>query len=287
MPQHLIERSGRHDLAPMTARARTEIHDVIRRANRLFIVLYDKHRVAQIAQLLQRRQQARIVALVQPDRGLVEDVEHADQPAADLRREPDPLRFPARQRRCRAIESEVVEPHIHEKAQPVGDFFEDRLGDFGVETGAAIAAQRNAREELERLAHGQRHDVADALAGHEDGQALRLEAPAPASRTGLLHHVLLELLADCVRRRLAIALFDVIEHAFPARLVRAVPAFAVVLIRDRLAGCALEQNLLHGRRQVAPRCIEIELVSARQRREDHLPQIAARLTPGQHHPLKN
>ena len=46
--------------------------------------------------------QLRVVALVQADRGLVEDVEHADQARADLGREPDPLRLAAGERARRA-----------------------------------------------------------------------------------------------------------------------------------------------------------------------------------------
>ena len=39
-------------LAAMSSRARPEIHDIIRAADRLFIVLHHQHRVAQVAQIL-------------------------------------------------------------------------------------------------------------------------------------------------------------------------------------------------------------------------------------------
>ena len=54
----------------------------------LLVVLDDDDRVADVAQPLERADQARVVALVQADRRLVEDVEHADELRADLRREP-------------------------------------------------------------------------------------------------------------------------------------------------------------------------------------------------------
>ena len=57
------------------------------------------HRVAEVAQALERRDQAAVVALVQPDRRLVEDVEHAHEARPDLRGEPDALRLAARERR--------------------------------------------------------------------------------------------------------------------------------------------------------------------------------------------
>jgi len=48
---------------------------------------------------------------VEPDRRrLVEDVEHADEPGADLRREPDALALTARERRGLAVERDVPKP---------------------------------------------------------------------------------------------------------------------------------------------------------------------------------
>ena len=60
------------------------------------------HGVADVAQVLERLEQARVVALVQADRGLVEHVEHAGEAGADLRGEPDALALAARQRAGRA-----------------------------------------------------------------------------------------------------------------------------------------------------------------------------------------
>src|SRR5438093_37263 len=82
-----------------------------------------------------------------------------------------------------------------------------------VEPHSTVAAQRDFREEVERLTHRERHNVADALAGHQYREALRLEAATTAGGARLLDHVLLELFAHRIGRRLAIALLDVIEHA--------------------------------------------------------------------------
>jgi hypothetical protein len=53
-------------------------------ADRLLVVLDHDHGVAEVAQVQQRVQQPLVVALVQADGRLVEDVHHADQPGADL-----------------------------------------------------------------------------------------------------------------------------------------------------------------------------------------------------------
>ena len=73
--------------------------------------------------------QLRVVALVQADRGLVEDVEHADQARADLGREPDPLRLAARERRRRALQRQVADADVVEEAQPLVDLAHDQPRD--------------------------------------------------------------------------------------------------------------------------------------------------------------
>ena len=101
----LGRRALRDDPPAVLAGARAEVDEVVGRAHRLLVVLDDDHGVAEVAQALERRDQLRVVALVQADRGLVEDVEHAHQRGADLGRQPDPLRLAARQRRGRAAPS--------------------------------------------------------------------------------------------------------------------------------------------------------------------------------------
>src|SRR5437764_1348998 len=81
-------------------------------ADRLLVMLDDDDRVAEVAQPLQRLQEARIVALMQPDRRLVEDIEHAGEARADLRGKPDALALAARQGRRCARQREIVEPDI-------------------------------------------------------------------------------------------------------------------------------------------------------------------------------
>ena len=54
---------------------------------------------------------------MQADRRLVEDVEHADQPAADLAGQADPLRFAAGERRRGAVERQVVEADVEQESR--------------------------------------------------------------------------------------------------------------------------------------------------------------------------
>ena len=98
-------------------------------AHHLLVVLDDEHGVAEVAQPLERRDQPPVVALVEPDRRLVEDVEDADELRADLRREPEPLRLAARERLRRAVELEVADADVVEERQPLAHLLQDPPAD--------------------------------------------------------------------------------------------------------------------------------------------------------------
>ena len=122
-----VDRAGGHHVPAADARPRPEIDDVVRRPHRVFVVLDDDHGVALVAELGQGGQQAVVVAGMQADRRLVEDVEHAHQAAADLPGQPDPLHLAAGERGGGAIEREIIQPHVLEELQPAANFL-DRLG---------------------------------------------------------------------------------------------------------------------------------------------------------------
>ena len=114
----------------MDAGAWAHVHHVIRGEDRLLVMLDDDDAVAEIAQPIERLEQPRIVALMQPDRRLVQHVEHAGQARADLRGEADALALAARERSAGAGEGEVVEADIVQEVQPLADLFQDALGDL-------------------------------------------------------------------------------------------------------------------------------------------------------------
>ncbi len=73
-------------------------------ADGLFVVLDNEYRVAEVAKPFERLDQAVVVALMQADGGLVEDVENAAQARADLRGEADALALSAGKRGGAAVE---------------------------------------------------------------------------------------------------------------------------------------------------------------------------------------
>ena len=109
----------------MHAGSRPEINHVIGLENGLLIVLDHNNGIADIAQPLECAQQTLIVALMQTDRRLIQDIHNARQARSNLAGQSDPLRFTAGQGFRASVEREVVQSDIHEKAQPLRYVFDD------------------------------------------------------------------------------------------------------------------------------------------------------------------
>ncbi len=150
------DRTAVDDLAAVLAGARTDVDHPVALADRLLVVLDDDDRVAEVAQPGQRVDQPPVVALVQPDRRLVEDVQRADEAGADLAGEADALRLPAGERAGRARQREVVEADVEEEPEPGVDLLGDPLGDHPVALG-----QLERGEELGALGDRQLADLGD------------------------------------------------------------------------------------------------------------------------------
>ena len=116
------------------------VDDVVGQPHGLLVVLDDEHRVAEVAQAQQRVDEAPVVALVQADAGLVEDVEHADERRADLRGQADALRLAAGERGRGALQAEVADADVVEEAQALADLLDHAAADE-----ALGVAEREAR----------------------------------------------------------------------------------------------------------------------------------------------
>ena len=114
---------------PKSPEPGAEVDQVVGRLDHLAVVFDQDQRVSQVAQPAQGVQEPGIVAWVEADGRLVEDVQHARQAAADLTRQPDALGFPPRERRRPAPEAEVVEPDVVEELEPVANLADEVAGD--------------------------------------------------------------------------------------------------------------------------------------------------------------
>src|SRR4029077_15294031 len=99
-----------------------------------------------------------VVARVQADAGLIENVENTAKTRADLRGEANALSFAAGERGGGAIETEIAEADGEQEIDALGDFFERAGGDF-------FLARRELRDHFgdsgARNAEGQRGEIGD------------------------------------------------------------------------------------------------------------------------------
>ena len=118
------------EIAAGIACAGAEVDDKIGAANGVFVVLDDQDGVAQIAQMLERAEQAFVVARVEADGGFIENVKHAAQARTDLRGQADALRFAAGKCGRGTIQAQIAESDGEQKIDSFGNFFQRTLGDF-------------------------------------------------------------------------------------------------------------------------------------------------------------
>ncbi len=144
-PRDFLRGPGRHHVAAVLTGSRSHVDEVIGGAHGALVVLDHQHRVPELSQPLERRDQLLVVALVKADRRLVEDVEHPDQRGPDLGREPDPLRFAARERRSCALHREVSNSHVLEELQTLLDLPQHQPGDSLI-----VLGQRKLAHPLQR-----------------------------------------------------------------------------------------------------------------------------------------
>ena len=135
MLEQLLDRAGVDDLAAVLAGTRADVDDPVGGLDRLLVVLDDDQGVAEVLEPDQGLDQPLVVALVQADARLVEDVEHAHQAGADLGGQADALGLAAGQGGRGPVEREVVEPDVEQEAQPLLDLLEHPLGDLALARG--------------------------------------------------------------------------------------------------------------------------------------------------------
>ena len=246
----------RHQLSAVYAGAGTQVHHVVRLADRLLVVLDHDNRVAEVAQLLESCEQPPVVALVQSDGRLIENVHDAGETRADLAGEADTLGFAARERLGAAIERQVIESHVGEEAQSLDHSLDDACGDF-----AAPARDGQLREELERAPDGQMRHLRQTAAGDEHEARRAVQSRALALRARAHPQVARELLAHHRRLRFTVAPCQVGNDALEGMaLARALPGRLTVAELDGLLAAAAEQDVARVLRQLGPGSLDVEAI---------------------------
>src|SRR5678815_792593 len=135
------------------------------------------------------------------DRGLIEDIENADEAGTDLRGKPDALAFPTGQGRGRSIQRQIVQTDVDEKSEPFANFFQDAMGNQQFAFG-----EFHRTEEVRSGSHGEMRDFRDRLFGDLDGQTFRPQPRALADLAGFeQREILIVRRAGCHRVADAVA----------------------------------------------------------------------------------
>ena len=224
----------------MLAGAGAHVDEPVRGAHHLLVVLDHEHGVAEIAQPFERADQPPVVALVEPDRRLVEDVEDAHELGADLRREPQPLRLATGERTSRPVEVEVADADVVEKGETLADLLHDPAADqlLGRREAQLVEAAERARHGL--LGEGVDREPAD---GHR--QHLGLEPRAVADGARPHRHVLLDPLPLLARVRLPVPALEIRDEPFEGHRVLALAPHPVAVVdEDAVAPRPEEEAIL-------------------------------------------
>ena len=212
-------------MAAVLAGARPHVDEVVGGAHRALVVLDHEHGVAEVAQPLERRDQLLVVALVQPDRRLVEDVQHA-RPATSRSAWPagsagprrptaSPRRAPSTGSRRRRSRGTAAAPR-------------SRAAPAARSAGRARRARARAPSSSARRADSAVNSWIAVLADQHRAR-LGPQPRALALRARSQRHVLLDLLARPVGVGLAIAPLEVGDDALERRRVRAAAAEPVAV----------------------------------------------------------
>ena len=142
--------------------------------------------VAQIPQLFERFQQLVVIALVQTDTRLVQNIQHAGQIRADLGRQTNALAFAARQRTCRARQGEILQPDTLQKAESGADLFDDAVADQML---ALAHGRLKSVEKLQRFGDGFVGELLDVQPADRHRQYLGLQTGAVTLGTQNIPHI--------------------------------------------------------------------------------------------------
>ena len=238
----VVRRAFGNDHAAVFAGAGADVDDPVGGADGLFVMLDDHDGVAEVAQAFEGADEARVVALVETDAGLIKDVHDADEAGADLGGEADALGLAAGEGAGGAFEGEVLKADGFQEAEAGVDFLENLDGDGGV-----ALAELEAVEEGGGVLDGQGGGVVDGTAADSDGHRFWPEPSAQADGAHAAGHVALDFAADVLGLGVFVAATQVGDDAFELELVGAAAAGGVGVLDDQgLAGRAVEDDVDDG-----------------------------------------
>jgi len=236
------------------------IDHIIRQANRVFVVLDDDYRVADIPQVFQRTQQSVVIPLVQTNGRLIKDVQNAYQPGTNLTGQANTLRFTARQSIGTAIQRKIIQAHVNQELQPLTDFLEDFVGNL-----PTASCQLEDAEVFTGIANRQIGHCRQRLLTHPYMPRLTTQASATAIRARLSAEEFRQFFAHARRFGLAVAPLQVRHDAFErVGALDDVATVVQVFKVDVLRATAIKDDLLLICRQLVEWHFKAEFIVRRQ-----------------------
>ena len=150
-------------------------------ADGVLVVLHHQQGVDARLERFEGVEQQPVVARMQADGRLVEDVAHAAQVGTELCGEPNALRLAARQGGRGAVQREVAEAHLVQEVEPAADLADQVAGDVGL-----ARRQHELAEELGDAVHRPCRQLVDAQLAKAYRPRHRIEPRTGTGRAGLL-----------------------------------------------------------------------------------------------------
>ena len=201
---------------------------------------------------------------MQSDARLIEDVEHPHQARADLGRQADALALAAGERRRRAGERQIAEPHALQEAKTRADLLQNLLGDQQF-----LFAQRQTLDKFQRLDDRQIGEGGNVHPPDRDREGGGLQAPPLAGRAGNFRHAFLNVRAHGRALRLAVAAFEVRHDALELPLDDAITLVFLIVKLKRLPLRTVEDRVHRLFGKSADGVCQLEVVAPRQRVKVH------------------
>ncbi|VGP67581.1 hypothetical protein SB00610_03288 [Klebsiella quasipneumoniae subsp. similipneumoniae] len=206
-------------------------------------------------------EQALVIALVQADGGLIQDVHHANQSGANLARQTDTLGLAAGERFRRAGERQVVEADVDEELQAIANLFQHFFGDF-----RPLAGELQIVKEVHRVADAHIGNGRQRGVFHKHVARLTAQTRTVAAGARAIADELRQLFAHRAGFRLFVAALHVMQHAFERMAAhRGVAAVVHVFEFNILFTGTVQDHFLHAGAEGAPRRFNVKLIVLRQR----------------------
>ena len=269
--------------ATFATSTRTDVDDVVGIEHHVAVVLDDDDGVAQVAQLLERADETVVVALVQTDARLVENVEHVDQLRTNLCSQTDALTLTTGEAGRLAVQRQVVETHVQQEVQTDAYLFENLCRYLSL---LVVEVFPHLIEPLAQFAEVHSRQLGDVLVPHLIRQCLAVEALAVAFRTLALGQKLLGPLLrtqrrPTARRRRAVVIVhdgaQILDDTVVVDEIVAGGVYQILVDAYRLNG-AIEYLVEGIVRDVLNGCLQVAVVVAEDGRylpENHLVFVLA------------